>query len=146
MSSVSRPAPMSVAFEKPSLLQRIVPLFTGFDGPLTFAILLLAVAGLLTMYSVGFDHGTRFVDHGRNMLIAGTLLFLVAQVPPQRLLSLAPPIYTLGVTLLVATALFGVTKKGATRRVRIGQVDSSTSGCATASPVAPSLERTRTRY
>jgi penicillin-binding protein 2 len=26
--------------------------------------------GLVTMYSAGFDHGTRFVDHGRNMLLA----------------------------------------------------------------------------
>ena len=24
----------------------------------------------MTMYSAGFDHGTRFVDHGRNMLLA----------------------------------------------------------------------------
>ena len=31
------------------------------------------------MYSAGFDSGTRFVDHGRNMLIAG-ILFVVAQV------------------------------------------------------------------
>jgi rod shape determining protein RodA len=44
----------------------------GFDGPLAFAVFLLACAGLLTMYSSGYDHGTRFVDHGRNMLIAAT--------------------------------------------------------------------------
>jgi rod shape determining protein RodA len=36
------------------------------------------------MYSAGFDHGTRFVDHGRNMLLALGVLFVVAQVPPQR--------------------------------------------------------------
>jgi rod shape determining protein RodA len=122
MSSVSRPAPMSVAFEKPSLLQRIGPLFTGFDGPLTFAILLLALAGLVTMYSVGFDHGTRFVDHGRNMLIALGILFIVAQVPPQKLMAFALPLYTLGVALLIATAIFGITKKGATRWLNIGMV------------------------
>jgi len=122
MSSVSRPAPMSVAFEKPSLLQRIVPMFTGFDGPLTFAILLLAVAGLITMYSAGFDHGTRFVDHGRNMLIALGILFVVAQVPPQKLMALALPLYALGVALLIATAVFGITKKGATRWLNVGMV------------------------
>jgi rod shape determining protein RodA len=107
-------------FEQPSRWQRLAPVFTGFDGPLLVAVILLAVAGLLTMYSVGFDHGTRFVDHGRNMLIAGTLLFVVAQIPPQRLLALAPPLYALGVALLIATALFGVTKKGATRWLNIG--------------------------
>jgi rod shape determining protein RodA len=73
--------------------------------------LLLAGAGLLAMYSAGFDHGTRFVDHGRNMLIAA-MLFVVAQVPPQRLMKVAVPLYTLGVALLVAVALFGITKKG----------------------------------
>ena len=35
VSVASRPAPMNVAFEKPSLLQRIGPVFTGFDVPLT---------------------------------------------------------------------------------------------------------------
>ncbi|WP_298827030.1 rod shape-determining protein RodA [uncultured Piscinibacter sp.] len=113
---------MNVAFEQPSLWQRIAPVFTGFDGPLSLAILLLAGAGLLTMYSVGFDHGTRFVDHGRNMLIAFAILFIVAQVPPQRLMSLAVPLYVLGVALLVAVALFGITKKGATRWLNIGVV------------------------
>ena len=74
------------------------------------------------MYSAGFDHGTRFVDHGRNMLLALALLFVVAQVPPQRLMALAVPLYALGVALLVATALFGITKKGATRWLNVGIV------------------------
>ncbi len=111
---------MAAVFEKPSLLQRAAPLFQGFDGPLAFAVLLLACAGLLTMYSSGYDHGTRFVDHGRNMLIAGVILFAVAQIPPQRLMSLAVPVYTLGVALLIAVAIFGLTKKGARRWLNIG--------------------------
>jgi rod shape determining protein RodA len=112
---------MSAVFEQPSVWQRTVkPIFTGFDGPLAFAVLLLAAIGMTTMYSVGFDHGSRFVDHGRNMLIAATILFLVAQVPPHRLMAMAVPLYTLALVLLVATALFGVTKKGATRWLNLG--------------------------
>jgi rod shape determining protein RodA len=112
---------MSVAiFEQPTLLQRVKPIFTGFDVPLAIAVLLLAALGLVTMYSAGFDHGTRFVDHGRNMLIALAILFLVAQVPPQRLQALAVPLYTAGLLLLVATAAFGITRKGATRWLDIG--------------------------
>jgi rod shape determining protein RodA len=107
-------------FEQPSLWQRIKPILFGFDGPLSTAVLLLAAIGLLTMYSVGFDHGTRFVDHGRNMLIALVLLWLAAQVPPQRLMALAVPIYTIGVALLIATAIFGITRKGATRWLSVG--------------------------
>ncbi|MCW5665097.1 MAG: rod shape-determining protein RodA [Piscinibacter sp.] len=113
---------MGVAFEKPSLLQRILPVFSGFDAPLLLLILLLAGVGLVTMYSAGFDHGTRFVDHGRNMLIALAILFLVAQVPPQKLMALALPLYTIGVALLIATAVFGITKKGATRWLNVGIV------------------------
>jgi len=113
---------MSVVFEKPSWWQRLKPVFTGFDVPLVIAVLLLAGMGLVTMYSAGFDHGTRFVDHGRNMLLAAGILFVVAQVPPQRLMRLAVPLYTVGVLLLVATAVIGVTKKGATRWLNVGIV------------------------
>ena len=110
----------SLSFESPSLWQRIVPLFRGFDGPLAFAVFLLACAGLTVMYSSGYDHGTRFADHGRNMLIAGFIMFAVAQLPPQRLMMLAVPLYTLGVALLVAVAIFGITKKGARRWLNVG--------------------------
>jgi rod shape determining protein RodA len=113
---------MAAVFEKPSLRQRAVPLLQGFDGPLAFAVFLLACAGLLTMYSSGFDHGTRFVDHGRNMLLAGAIMFIVAQVPPQRLMSFAVPLYLVGIGLLVAVAIFGVTKKGARRWLNVGVV------------------------
>lgn len=113
---------MSSAFDKPNPLQRIAPIFQGFDGPLVLAILLLAGLGLMTMYSVGFDHGTRFVTHGRNMLLAAGVLFLVAQVPPQRLMALAVPMYVLGVLLLLGVELFGDTKKGAQRWLDVGVV------------------------
>jgi len=106
---------MSAVFEQPSPWQRIKPIFVGFDGPLIVAMLLLAGAGLTTMYSAGFDAGTRFVDHGRNMLLALGVIFIVAQVSPQTLLKLAVPLYTVGIGLLVAVAVMGVTKKGATR-------------------------------
>src|SRR3954467_15161807 len=113
---------MAAVFDKPSLRQRAVPLLQGFDGPLAFAVFLLACAGLLTMYSSGYDHGSRFMDHGRNMLLAGFLMFVVAQVPPQRLMNFAVPLYTVGVALLIAVAIFGITKKGARRWVNVGMV------------------------
>jgi rod shape determining protein RodA len=56
------------------------------------------------------------------MLLAFVLMFVVAQIPPQKLMGLAVPLYTLGVALLVATALFGITKKGATRWLNVGVV------------------------
>ena len=111
---------MNSVFDSPSLWRRMKPVFVGFDGLLCLAVALLAAGGLLTMYSAGFDSGTRFADHARNMLLALLVLFLVAQIPPQRLSRLAVPLYCLGVALLVATTLFGVTKKGATRWLHVG--------------------------
>jgi rod shape determining protein RodA len=113
---------MSAAFDKPSLLQRILPLFRGFDWPLIAVLLTLSSIGLVAMYSSGYDHGTRFYDHGRNMVLAAGILFVVAQIPPQRLMMLAVPLYTAGVALLVAVALFGIIKKGAQRWINVGLV------------------------
>lgn len=113
---------MAAVFDKPSFAQRFLPLFRGFDLPLVLIILLLASAGLLAMYSSGYDHGTRFMDHGRNMLIACAILFVVAQVPPQKIMVFAVPLYAAGVALLIAVALFGITKKGAQRWVNLGIV------------------------
>ena len=106
--------------ERPPLMSRLRPWLIGFDIPLLLAVLWLCGWGLLCMYSAGYDHGTRFADHARNMLLGLGLMFIVAQVPPQKLMALAIPLYVFGVTLLLATALFGVTKKGATRWLNIG--------------------------
>jgi rod shape determining protein RodA len=111
---------LSAIFERPSPWRRLGPVFSGFDLPLIIAMLLLAGAGLVTMYSAGFDAGTRFVDHGRNMLLAFGVMFLVAQVSPQTLMKLAVPLYTVGIALLIAVAVIGVTKKGATRWLHVG--------------------------
>ena len=113
---------MSAVFNQPSLARRIAPVFQGFDGFLAFAVFLLACAGMLTMYSSGYDHGSRFMDHGRNMLLADFIMFVVAQIPPQRLMSFAVPLYTAGVLLLIAVAIFGITKKGARRWINVGMV------------------------
>jgi rod shape determining protein RodA len=111
---------MASSFDQPSRWRHVRNLMRGFDWPLLLAIAMLAAVGLVAMYSAGYDHGTRFKDHGRNMLLALAVLFVVAQIPPQRLQQLAVPLYLAGVALLVATALFGITRKGATRWLALG--------------------------
>jgi rod shape determining protein RodA len=113
---------MIAVVESPTFWQRLRPILTGFDGTLMFATLWLCVIGLITMYSAGYDYGTRFPDHARNMALAFGVLFVAAQVPPSQLMRLAVPLYTIGVALLVATAVFGVTKKGAQRWLNVGIV------------------------
>ncbi len=111
---------MASHFDQPSAWQRARTVLSGFDWPLLLAMLMLATLGLVAMYSAGYDHGTRFKDHGRNMLLALVVVFVVAQIPPQRLQQLAVPLYVVGVALLLATALFGITRKGATRWLALG--------------------------
>ncbi|WP_068809092.1 rod shape-determining protein RodA [Thauera phenolivorans] len=52
--------------------------------------------------------------------VALAAMWLVASVPIQRLLSLALPLYVLGVLLLVAVELFGEVSKGAQRWLDVG--------------------------
>lgn len=113
---------MATVFDSPPLFSRIKPIFSGFDAGLALIVAILASAGLLIMYSSGYDHGTRFIDHARNMMIAGMIMFLVAQITPQQMMTIAVPVYVLGVFLLLAVEFFGITKKGATRWVNIGVV------------------------
>jgi rod shape determining protein RodA len=111
---------VAVTFNHPPLWRRVLPVFQGYDGWLFLAVALLVAIGMVTMYSSGFDHGSRFVMHGRNALIAFVLMFVAAQVPPQRWMQLAVPLYVLGVLLLLAVEFLGVTKKGATRWLYVG--------------------------
>jgi len=111
---------MATPFGRPSPRVLAQSLFERLDAPLVFAMVLLAGAGLLAMYSSGYDGGARFIDHTRNTCIAFAIMFSVAQIPPQRLMALAVPLYLVGVALLVAVAVFGITKKGARRWVNVG--------------------------
>jgi len=113
---------MITVVERPSLWQRVRPALAGFDLLLTCGVALLCAFGLVTMYSAGYDFGGRFTEHARNMALAFLVMFMVSQVSPQRLMQLAVPIYTVGVALLIATALFGITKKGAARWLNVGVV------------------------
>ena len=113
---------MALSFEKPYLLRQFTHVLRGFVGQLTLAVGLLAVAGLITMFGSGYASGTRFWDHARNLALAFCIMFVVAQIPPQRLMTLAVPIYTVGLALLVGVALFGLTKNGARRWLNIGIV------------------------
>jgi rod shape determining protein RodA len=113
---------MTTIFEQPSPWQRVRQVVTGFDATLLATMALLGAIGLVAMYSAGHDHGTRFVDHARNMALALAVTFVVAQVPPHKMERLAVPLYTLGLALLVAVALFGITRKGATRWLNVGVV------------------------
>ena len=55
-----------------------------------------------------------------NIAVSLVAMRVVAQMPPQRLMHAAVPLYVAGVLLLIAVALFGDVSKGARRWLNIG--------------------------
>jgi rod shape determining protein RodA len=106
--------------ERRSLSRRLKPYLMVFDGPLAMILFLLFSAGLLTLSSAGHDFPGRFEGQMRNILLSFIVMWVAANVPPQTLLRFAVPIYTFGVTLLIAVAAVGVIKKGARRWLHVG--------------------------
>ncbi|MGW8392422.1 rod shape-determining protein RodA [Pseudoduganella sp. HUAS MS19] len=90
------------------------------DAPLAAILGMLMATGLVTLYSASADFPGRFELQLRNMLMALVLMWTVASIPPQMLMRHAVTLYSLGVGLLVAVFLFGVTKKGSTRWLHLG--------------------------
>ncbi len=106
--------------QRAPLWHRLRPLWRGLDLPLLMICAWLMGWGLLAMYSVGFDHGTRFADQARNFGIGIAVMLVVAQVPASKLHRLALPLYGVGVVLLLGVEFFGITRKGATRWLDVG--------------------------
>ena len=94
----------------------------AFDKPLALFVFLLVCTGLVTLYSASIDVPSRVTDQVRNVLLTFILMWAIAHVPPQTLMRFAVPLYTFGVALLVAVALFGLTRKGARRWLNVGVV------------------------
>jgi rod shape determining protein RodA len=108
--------------EKRPLWPLVKPYLAVFDGPLSLILFLILSMGLVTIYSAGIDFPGRVEDQLRNILIAFIVMWIAAMVPPQLLMRFAVPIYTIGVTLLIAVAMFGIIKKGARRWIDLGIV------------------------
>ncbi|NMM27588.1 MAG: rod shape-determining protein RodA [Glaciimonas sp.] len=108
--------------EKRHPWQVVKPFVYVFDGPLALIVFLIVATGIVTVYSAGIDFPGRIEDHLRNILIAFGVLWVAASIPPQTLMRIAVPVYTLGITLLVAVAVFGLVKKGARRWIDLGVV------------------------
>ena len=87
-------------------------LMAPIDVPLLSMACVLMLAGLAM---VGSASPERLNSQLLNMAAALVVMRLIAQLPPQRLMHLAPPSYVIGIALLIAVALFGDVSKGARR-------------------------------
>ena len=96
------------------LLQRLI---APIDPPL------MLITGLLLLMAIGVMGSAspeRLNSQLINIAVALILMRALAQVPPQRLMHLALPVYLFGLLLLVAVALFGDVSKGARRWLNLG--------------------------
>ncbi|CAM5212496.1 Peptidoglycan glycosyltransferase MrdB OS=Castellaniella defragrans OX=75697 GN=mrdB PE=3 SV=1 [Castellaniella defragrans] len=97
-------------------------MFAVLDWPLLALLVVMALVGMATMHSAVGNTDMRFSDQFRNFIIAFVVMWAVAILRPAVILKFAPYIYALGIALLVAVTLFGVTSKGATRWLDLGVV------------------------
>jgi rod shape determining protein RodA len=84
---------------------------------------LMLIAGLLVLLALGIMGSAspeRVNAQLINVAVALVVMRVLAQIPPQRLMHLAVPIYLIGIFLLIAVALFGDVSKGARRWLNVG--------------------------
>jgi rod shape determining protein RodA len=96
------------------LWQRLI---APIDVPLLLMAALLLLVALIMVSSASPE---RVGSQLANMLAALVIMRLAAQLPPQRLMHMALPIYIVGIMLLIAVALFGDVSKGARRWLNLG--------------------------
>jgi rod shape determining protein RodA len=84
---------------------------------------LMTVSGLLLLLAFALMASAspeRMTAQLLNTAAALVVMRVVAQLPPQRLMHLALPIYVVGIVLLIAVALVGDVSKGARRWLNLG--------------------------
>ena len=92
-------------------------LLAPIDWPLMLFYMLLLSYAFVVVSSASPE---RIVSQLLNTSVALLVMRLAAEIPPNRLLSLALPGFILGVLLLIAVALFGDIAKGARRWLDLG--------------------------
>jgi rod shape determining protein RodA len=97
-------------------------LTANLDGTLVLLAALVLTAGLFTLYSASYDNPGRVTQQLVNVAVAVVAMWLAAQIPPQTLMRFAVPIFSVGLGLLVAVALFGEVVNGARRWLHVGVV------------------------
>ena len=92
------------------------------DGWLLFGLLALMTVGLFTIYSAGGEDPELIKRQIVRLGLGLSTMIVLAQVPVRFYQNIAPFVYSLGILLLLAVLLFGVTGKGAQRWLDLGVV------------------------
>ena len=108
--------------ENRSVIKRLSFLWQGLDPSLAIILLCLVVVGNITFLSASSGTVVGWVEQSRNLFTAFIIMWVTSRIPIKWLEKMSLWVYLIGVTLLVAVAIFGIIKKGARRWLNIGIV------------------------
>ncbi len=90
------------------------------DGPLLMGIIALMLFGLAVMWSASGQGMPMMERQIFRMVLAITVMILLAQIPPRHYEAWAPYLYVSGIIMLISVLLFGESAKGAQRWLNLG--------------------------
>ena len=90
------------------------------DSFLLGVALTIAGIGLITLFSAADQSLARVWSQVWSLAFALLLMWIVANIPPQTIARAAVPLYAVGIVLLVAVALWGVSVNGSRRWLNLG--------------------------
>ncbi|MBC8024761.1 MAG: rod shape-determining protein RodA [Steroidobacteraceae bacterium] len=90
------------------------------DGPLLVGLGLISLYGLVVLYSASGQNWNRVIDGAIRVALGGVAMCALAQVKPAFLRRLAPFLFIIGCSLLIAVDAIGYIGKGAQRWLDLG--------------------------
>lgn len=95
-------------------------LFKHIDGFLMACLFFAMLVSMFVLYSASGQSIDRIYSQIVNMTVALSVLWIAANISPQKLERVALLLYVVGVMLLIAVALFGTISHGARRWLNLG--------------------------
>ena len=90
------------------------------DLPLLLGLLILCCVSLIILYSAGGENINLLISQSLRMLVAFTVMIVIAQLRPDVLFRWSPYIFSIGLIMLILVLLVGYTGKGAQRWLNLG--------------------------
>ncbi len=105
---------------QPAIKRLLAEASRHLDGMLLALLIVLLGVSVAVVFSASGQSGARLAGHLTNIAAAMAVLIVVANVPPHILAKLGPPLYVLGLVLLLGVALFGEIRNGSRRWLPLG--------------------------
>lgn len=108
-------------FEGSSYLQRLVEfILDPLDKWLLVCIIIIYVMSMFLLYSADGQDIVRLEKKFIYTVLGFIVMWSLAKMKPQFLSNFAPPLYIVGVLLLLGVHFFGITVNGSTRWINLG--------------------------